>query len=235
MSAEQMAKFKDLPEAQKLAQITECGYKPTLGYGKVIQGLNPQDDQNASQIYQLGGNLADQNAIFGSIAYNVLQGNTGPGVVSFGDFDYHNKGQQVADAKDQEAGQQIGRAVELAARLGKPLFFQIITDGGVSATPGTRDWASDSNQRSMTIIGFFDPKGAPKQRRIQVGEYTDGGVVNQEILLGGKAVFFGESAPVNIANMVLANYMSACGKLNDFEKVAQTPLRAGDLESVLIF
>ena len=88
--------------------------------------------------------------------------------------------------------------MELAARLNKPLFFQIITDGGVSAPPGTRNWNSDSNQRSMTIVGFFDPKGAPKQRRIQVGEYTDGGVVNQEITIGGRNLFSGESAPVHI-------------------------------------
>ena len=235
MSAEQMRKFEALPEAQKLAQITECGYKPTLNYGKVIAGLNPQQDQNASQVYQLGQNTTDQNAVFGSIAFNVLQGNTGPGSITLGEFDYHDKGLQFTDQKDQEAGLQIGRAIELASRLNKPLFFQIITDGGVSSTPGTRNWVSDSNQRSMTVIGYFNPKGAPEQRRIQVGEYTDGGIVNQDITIGGRTLFAGESAPVNVANMVLANYMSACGKLGEFEKVAQVPLRAGDLESILIF
>ena len=235
MSAEQLRKFESLPEAQKLAQITECGYRPTLNYGKIISGLNPQKDQNATQVYQLSNNTTDENAVFSSIAYNVLQGNTGPGSITLGDFDYHDRGLDFTDQKDLQAGLQIGRAVELASRLGKPLFFQIITDGGVSSAPGTRNWNSDSNQRSMTVIGYFNPKGAPEQRRVQVGAYLDGGTLNSDVMIGGRTLFADESAPANVANMVLANYLSASGKLGEFEKQSQIPLRGGDLESILIF
>jgi hypothetical protein len=227
MSSEQMRKFENLPEHQKLSQIAECGYKPTLDYGKIIQGLNPMENQNASQVYRLRGQTSEQNAVFAAIVYNVLQGNTGPGAITMGGYDYHDKGQPFTDQKDLEAGQQIGQALELAARLNKPLFIQLITDGGVSSLPGTRTWTSDSNVRSMTVIGYFNPNGAPEQRQLQVGEYTDGGTVNQNTIIGDE--------PAKVANAVLANYLSASGKLGEFDKVAQTPIRASDLESVLIF
>lgn len=228
MSSIQLGQFEGLSDIDKLAALSECGYETTLAFGKTIQGLDPRQDQNASQVYQLN-QRNEQNSVFASIAYNVLQGNTGPGAITIGDCDYHSppappeKGQQ----KDLEMGQQIGRAVELAYRLRKPLFFQLITDGGVSALPGTRTWNSDSNVRSLTAIGYFNPDRAPEQRRFQVGEYTDGGTVNQNTLIGDE--------PSKVANAVLANYLSVSGKLGEFEKVAQIAFRNSDLDSVLIF
>src|SRR5262249_19639964 len=145
--------------------------------------------------------------------------------------DYHNLGQQAADAKDREMGIQIGRAVELAHRLKKPLFFQLLTDGGVSASSGTRDWEADSNVRSLTVIGSYHPTRAPEQRRFQVGEYTDKGIVNQENPLVGGGV---DAAPAKVAHAVLANYLSACGRLSEYEK-AGGMFRNSDLDQVLIF
>lgn len=228
MSAEQIKQFEGLGDADKLAKLSECGYKTNLAYGKVIEGLDASQDQNISQVYQLGRNdPKGENAISASIVYNVLQGNTGPGAITVGGCDYHDGNSIRGNQKDLEMGQQIGRAVESAYRLKKPLFFQLLTDGGVSSSPGTRDWVADSNVRSLTVIGFFDPKKAPEQKRLQVGEYTDGGTVNQQTLIGDE--------PSKVANAVLANYLSACGKMDEFEKVAQTVFRNADLDSVLIF
>ena len=162
----------------------------------------------------------------------MIQGNTGPGVITLGGFDYHGQGQTAADAKDREMGVQIGRAVELAYRLKKPLFFQLLTDGGVAGRGGTRDWQSDSNIRSLTVIGFYDPKAVPEQRRLQVGEYSDGEGVNQDhALMGGGA----DIAPLRVADAVLANYLSACGRVGEYEKAGRGIFRNSELDSILIF
>ena len=228
MSATQIRQFNGLTEVQKLSQLAGCGYKSNLAIGKIVTELSPLSNQNAVQVYQINqNNPTNENSVFASVAYNVIQGHTGPGVITIGGCDYHDGSQTTGDGKDREMGQQIGRAVELAYRLQKPLFFQLLTDGGVSSTPGTRNWTSDSNLRSMTVIGYFNPKRAPEQRRVQVGEYTDGQTVNQNTLVGDE--------PSKVANAVLANYLSACGKINEFEKVAQTVFRNSDLDSILIF
>jgi hypothetical protein len=231
-SAAQMQEFQGLSESEQFALLSECGYKKNLAYGKVVQGLDASQDQNARQIYQnanvtdASGNRVD-NAALVSVAYNVIKGNTGPGAITIGGFDYHGKDPQFTQAKDLEAGRQIGAAVELAYRNKTPFFFQIVTDGGLASSPGTRQWASDSNVRSLTVIGYFNPNKAPTQRRLQVGEYTDGGTVNQQTLIGDE--------PSKVANAVLANYLSACGKIGEFEKTTQVAFRNADLDSILIF
>ena len=235
MSSEQIQMITGRKSNDALSKLTGKSYGGTQKYGKTIQDLDARQDTNASQIYQLNqnSNSKSESQVFASIAHNVIQGNTGPGAITIGGFDYHNQPQAQTDAKDREMGVQIGRAVELAYRLKKPLFFQLLTDGGVSATPGTRNWVADSNVRSMTIIGYYNPKAAPEQRRLQVGEYDGAGeTVNQEnALVGGGA----DIAPSRVADAVLANYLSACGRIGEYEKAGRGIFRNADLDSVLIF
>lgn len=233
--------IKNLSNNENLIQSAGNGYLATQAYGKTIAGLDASQDPDVAQVFQLnqrqiislnqGGDLKSDNHVFGSIVYNVLMGNTGPGALSLGEFDYHDKGQAFADARDREMGIQIGRAVELAYRKKTKFVFALSTDGGVSSKPGERDWQADSNVRSMTVMGFYDPEKAPEQRRLQVGAYTSDGIVNQEHpLMGGGA----DSAPIKVAHAVLANYLSACGKLGEYEKAGGT-FRNEQLDQVLIF
>ena len=235
MSALQLKQFEGLSDGQKLAGLSDCGYKTNLSYGKIIQGLDHRRDStiNATQVYQNAqvsddkGNGNQGSEMFASIAYNVISGNVGPGAITIGGCDYHDGNSVRGNRKDLDMGRQIGAAVELAFRMKKPLFFQLVTDGGVTSSPGTRDWTADSSLRSLTVIGYYNPNKAPEQRRLQVGEYTDGGTVNQNTLIGDD--------PSKVANAVLANYLSACGKIGEFEKTAQIAFRNADLDSVLIF
>jgi hypothetical protein len=235
LGAEQMRSFTGLGGGQRLSEIAACGYGGTKLYGKAIEGLDARADHHAAQVYQLrkDPNPRSKRQVFASIAYNVLKGNTGPGAITITGCDYHSpeppeKGQEM----DHACGFQIGRYVELAHRLGTPCFFQLSTDGGVSSDPGTRVWSADSNVRSLTVIGYYNPKGAPSQRRLQIGEYLAGGTVNQENRLVGGGP---DAGPQRAANVVLANYLAACGKIGDFEKSGQGLFLNTDLDSVLIF
>lgn len=211
------------------SETLECAYRESARYGRPIDELDPVKNPAVGEVYPL--NQSDKDQIAAAIVYNVVQGNTGPGAITLGGYDYHDQGQQAADDKDQEMGVEIGRAVELAHRLGKPLFFQVITDGGVASEIGGRAWVADSNVRGLTVVGYYHPRGAPSQRRLQIGDYTAGGIVNQEHpLLGGGA----DSAPAKAADIVLANYLAVCGKLGQYESLGGK-LRTGDVESALIF
>ncbi len=118
--------------------------------------------------------------------------------------------------------------MELAYRLKKKFFFQVITDGGVSAEVNTRKWNSDDGVKSMTIIGYFDPEVAPTQRRVQVGAFTSGQGADLKTLLGDQTL--------GVGHAVFANYLSLTGQLADFNKYVKTsPINSGNLDSVLIF
>lgn len=229
MSNAQLAAFNTLPDAKKLQELASCGYEKMMVYGKKISELDPNSDNITRSVYQLNGG---EQSIQGTIAHNVISGNTGPGAIVITDCDYHDSNSIKGDQRDQQCGEAIGRAVELAYRKKTPLFFQLITDGGCSSAPGTRNWTSDSNTRSMSVIGYFNPSKAPEQRRLQIGSYTDGGVVNQQAKVG--SVQIGDD-PIKAANVVLANYLSVCGKLGDFQNFGTLNLRGKDLDSAIIF
>lgn len=230
MSAEQAAQFSQMDQGKQLAELAECTYSQNEEYGAQMSGVDPRQDQAFQRIYNVNAGTAttDESAISAAVVMNVLKQNSGPGALTIGECDYHNRGQQFTDGKDREAGLQIGRAVEAAFRLNRPLFFQLITDGGVYANPNTREWQGDDGTKSLTVIGFFDPKSPPQQRRLQVGQYGDGQAVDQTTLIGGE--------PAKAAYAVFANYLNACGKLGDFEKVAPRGFfNTQQMDEILIF
>lgn len=191
--------------------------------------IDPRMTPDVAALYGFNAQTppTDARAISASIVANVLSGFSGPGVITIPGCDYHNQGLTATEAKDLEVGQQIGRAVELAHRLKKPLFFQIFTDGGVGAITNTRLWDFDASGKSMMVIGYYNPNGAPPQRRIQVGHYTNGEGVERQTLVG--------NSPAKATYAVLANYLSASGRIEDFEVVAPGVFSTSELDSILIF
>ncbi|MBN20241.1 MAG: hypothetical protein CL678_03050 [Bdellovibrionaceae bacterium] len=165
-------------------------------------------------VYQLEETTdpTSRDARIGTLVYNVLAGNTGPGVVSIGGCDYHNGTQNTGDQKDQEIGVEVGKAVELARRLKTPLFIQIITDGGIYSQKGSRVWQGDSGNRSLTVMGYYDPAQSIDyaDNSGQIGAYTDGEGVDTSSLVG--------DSPFIAAKTVLANYLVASKREQDLEK-----------------
>ncbi len=229
MSVDQMTRFGRLGLGNQMAQLSECALSQNMQFGSKIPGLDPRQDQDIQAIYSIEGSQSDSvEAVSAAVVMNVLRGNSGPGALTVGGCDYHDGSQSTGDGKDREMGQQIGRAIEAAYRLKKPLFFQLITDGGVYADPGTRNWRGDASIKSLTVIGFFNPSGAPSQRRTQVGSYVDGQAVDQTTTVGGE--------PAKVAYAVLANYLNACGKLKAFDQLApRSFFSAAQMDEILIF
>lgn len=209
----------------------------TSTYGQLNQltdprVFDPRANNDAKAIYGAAnrGDIPDNLALQAAVTHNLLNNNVGASVISLGGFDYHDNSQTTGDNKDLEAGQAIGRAVQMAAKRNKPLFFQIITDGGVYAKESSnfeRAWAGDSPVRSMTVIGFYNPQGNTEILSTQVGAYEDGGVVDQNTSVGNNLAM--------VQKAVMANYLNVTGRLGEFNAITKSnDLQGKNLEELLM-
>jgi hypothetical protein len=191
--------------------------------------VDPRGDAGLFPVFNIDANTAqtDQRVVFASVIMNTLKRHTGPGVLTFGGCDYHDSTQATGDAKDLEIGQYLGRAFQTAHLFQKPLFVQIITDGGVYARENTRIWQGDSGDKSMTVFGYYHPTKMPTHinKKIQIGNYVDGQGVDRSTLIGDK--------PIMGAYVTLANYLNVAGKIDLFNKVAPGIFSTSELDKVL--
>lgn len=230
LNKSQAMDYVDEVDGQMLADLSQCAYEKSLSFLQSAEGLDPRLDATVRAVYQLqqNSNPADGNSVAATLAMNTLKANSGPSVWTLGGCDYHDGTQTTGDGKDMEMGVQIGRAIELAFRLQKPFFFQLLTDGGCDATQGTRSWRGDSGDKCMTVVGFYNPKAAPKMIRQQVGHFTDGQGAERSTLIG--------SEPALVGYAVLANYLNVHGKLAEFRTLAPGVFPTdAQLRSVLLF
>ncbi|MDZ4660486.1 MAG: hypothetical protein SGJ18_02585 [Pseudomonadota bacterium] len=222
--------YLDLPDGKVLGELSKCAYEKSLDFLEGVAGLDPRTDPEVQAVYQIDQNTTPStaNAVAAALVMNTLKGQSGPAVWTLGDCDYHDGTQTTGDAKDLEMGVQIGRAIELAHRLKKPFFFQLLTDGGNENIEGTRMWSGDSEDKCMTVIGYYSPSGPPKMIRTQVGHFTEGQGADRNTLLGRD--------PSLVGYAVFANYLNICGKIDEFPTHAPGIFtEAGQLKSVLIF
>ncbi len=205
------------------------------GIGQELGSTVPTDSRKDSifqKIYNINtsSSALQRDVIISSIVMNVLNGVSGPGAITIGGCDYHDGTQQTGDTKDLEIGREIGRAIESAHQLKKPLFLQILTDGGIYSDEGSRVWRGDAAVKSMSIMGYYHPAAAPKyidESRIQIGSYTDGQGVDTSTLLG--------DSPMLAGYIACANYLSICGKLDENYDVFRALFQREKLDSVLVW
>lgn len=229
LSEVQKKRFEDMTHGPQISASFADAVENNKNFAGEIQGVDPRFEAATKMAYGIneGTSEKDAKALVATIVLNVLKGNTGPGAVTVGGCDYHDGTAGTGAAKDFEVGQNIGRAVATAHLLGKPLFIHIVTDGSVYPKKGTRIWLGDAGEKSLTVIGIYDPKGPREMKRTQVGYYTKGQGVDRGHLIGAD--------PAKVTYAVLANYLSAQGQLGLFESVASNIFSKTQLESVLIF
>ncbi|WP_374080342.1 hypothetical protein [Bdellovibrio bacteriovorus] len=230
MTKSQIAKLNSKDDGLKTA-LEEAGIKS----GEIIKaggasGVDPRKDANVQAVYQIAANTAANNAtaMSAGVVYNALNGNVSHGRITLGGYDYHAPGlRTTADKKDFDAGVQIGRMLELALRMKKPLFILVTTDGAcVSETSdsATSIWSSDYSS-SLQFIIAFDPNGKVTSSGTQIGHYLSDQSVDTTTLVG--------SRPDYVAAAVLANYLNLNKKLGMFKQLAPATLQADDVEKVV--
>jgi hypothetical protein len=228
LSSQQLAAYAGDPQTPILTKLAQCGYKQNRALLAGNTALDARQNGIFQNIYNINSGTApsDPDAVFASLVLSALSGNTGPAVLTIGGCDYHDGTQTTGDAKDREIGMAIGRAVEAAYQLKTPLFFQLLTDGGLSNIPGSRTWVSDLGLHGLTVIGYYNPQGAPAQARTQVGYYTAGQVAETSTLtgLGG--------SPSKVACAVFANYLRLITQPTDFENQLNAVVPKGTFQDM---
>jgi hypothetical protein len=218
--------------ADLLRDLAACVYEKNQQYANGGENaLDPRTDAIAQAVFGITAATAttSMDAVAAGIIVNAIQAKSGPGVWTLGDCDYHTGSQTKGDTQDGTMGTMIGRAVEYAHRAGKPLFFQLITDGSCSANRGTRNWSQDTNEGVM-LFGYYSPQGAPQYVRdgvVQLGAFTDGQTVDRTTIVG--------AAARTAALSVFANYCNVANKMAAFEQLAPNSFSAADLRSLLLF
>lgn len=222
--------FAQLKEASGANQALREIYQELSNFGISQPKLDPSKSEAMSSIYQ---GLNDNSGLYiqAAIAWNVLQGHTGPGVFTIDNCDYHQPNQpQLAVAKDNEIGVALGRVIASAHALKKPVFVQIITDGGVYSQPSDsyeRRWVGDANQHTMSLMAYYNPVKAVEQRRIQLGHFTKDATVEFKTIVGKDA----ESA----AKAVIVNYLHLQGLTGQIEQLTGMRLQPQEIEAMLAF
>ena len=229
MTRSQVAKLNTSSDGLKTV-LSDAGVKS----GEIIKlgatGVDPRTDTNVQSVYGLtaGSSVTSADAVTAGVVYNALNGNISHGRITLGGYDYHSPGtRDVANTKDFEAGRQIGRMLELAAKMNSPLFLMVTTDGACSSADSTTSssiWSSD-NSSSVQFIIAFDPAGKFTSSGSQVGQYLDDQSVDSTSLVGAR--------PDYVAATILANYLNLNNKLSLFKQLAPATLQADDVEKVV--
>lgn len=230
MTQTQIARLNSKDDGLKLA-LQEAGVKSAdIIKAGGASGVDPRKDAIVRNVYQLAPDVAANNAtaITAGIVYNALNGNIAHGRITLSGYDYHSPGvRTAADTKDFEAGVQIGRMLELANQMKKPLFLMITTDGSCVSEvseSATAIWSSDY-QSSLQFIIAFDPAGKITSSGNQIGHYMTTQSVDNTTLVG--------SRPDYVAAAILANYLNLNYKMGMFKQLAPATLQADDVEKVV--
>ncbi|MGZ5279193.1 MAG: hypothetical protein ACXWC9_04580, partial [Pseudobdellovibrionaceae bacterium] len=153
LSEKQSRKIASLPSGTEIKTLLDCaGIKNEELVKAGTDGVDPRlDASSATALNNIWGinngtGADNQNLIFSSMAYNALKSQSGSVALELGGYDYHDGGRATGDAKDLEAGRTVGRVLETAHTLNKPVFIYVTSDGAtsstVSDTPGA-GWVSD--------------------------------------------------------------------------------------------
>ena len=233
LSQSQATRFAALSPGDQFQQLVNCGFISNQSLAAAAPAVDPRTNAVMQAIYGITTTSNDSNALNAAVVYNVLMGNSGPGTISASGCDYHNQKPpgdvDHGDNVDLKIGQLIGRAIEAAAQLGKPLFISVFSDGSVISNPDTRVWVSDNGSASLALLVLYKPAGLPANKNSQIGSYTSGQTAS-------RTPFFAAS-PKFTSYVMLANYLSVCGQLGSFSGMAPSgfPTDTATLNSIIGF
>lgn len=219
LTASQSANLAGMTFADQYNTLVECGY---LKASQLANG-NPASLVGAPASFSgFFANQAQEN-IFGpmenekSMIYNTLVGNAGPSVLGINGCDYHGKDRVgYTDKYDYRTGALIARIICAAAALGKKAMIQVVTDGANSTGPNQIAWNSDSGERGMTLLIYYDPAQPRAMRRTQLGNFTSGQIVDTTQYIGND--------PTRVAFVALLNWLNVQGRLSEFPSLVPASL-----------
>ena len=112
-----------------------------------------------------------------------------------------------------------GRMLETAAKLNKPLFLLVNTDGAVVSPESDAvdaPWSSDRGSASGMYLMYFNPNGRPSTTGFQLGHFTAGQSADEKVA--------GVGNPEAAAAAVFANYLAVNNRLDLFQSIVPSSI-----------
>ena len=131
--------------------------------------------------------------------------------------------------KDNDAGVLIGKILETARVLNKPVFLMVTTDGAVSSTKSdsyTSSYNSDRGSGSSIHVYMYDPNSRPVTSDFQVGHFTKGQTADTSFVTGGN--------PSLATQAVFLNWLKLNNKMDLYSQIVPvTGLSASQISQVV--
>jgi len=226
LTASKLGAFSAKDLNQQVKDLVECGY---MGAKDLLtqftaDRLTPTTDTaitgaafNAIPVATLtGATTAAPNSpssLKAIIMSKLLSDGLASGaVIEMGGYDYHGRGRPAQNARDFEAGQTVGLALEVAHRKGAPLFVAVTSDGSVSSGNGT-DYSADNGSHGGALMLAIGQTAIPGTNMLQIGKYADSGAVDTSYA----TVTAG--TPAAQALCIAYNFAAFSGRMAQFEAV----------------
>lgn len=236
LSESQLRKLSSNNISGNIKKLVDCSNQKNTDLSSLSNtGVDPRTDAMGASLSSLWGinsgtSNTNRELIFSSMTYNTLKGNAGASAFEIGGYDYHNGTRTTGDAADLTAGRTVGRILETAAIMNKPLFLYVTSDGAVSSMKSNdRDavWNSDRGIAGVAYILYFDPAGRRATSNNQIGWFTAGQAAAETTVVGNNP----EAAAVS----VFANYLKLNNKMNVFESLVGRAFDSAKLNEVIRF
>ncbi len=236
VSGSQAKRIAETPGAQLIAEAVECIGVKNVDLVRTGGGdVNPYTvgGSVSTEMARIWGvnlgniNATTQNTVFGAMVYNGIVGNAATVNLNMGGYDYHDNTRTTGDTRDLAAGGIVGRILETAALVNKPVFIYVCADGAtVSQEAGTADgpWMSDRGISGMQYIIAYHPAGRPATSSSQIGGFNDGQAADGSFPTG--------NSPDLAAQAIFANYAAWNGRIDFLDQYGV--IRDADIRSKIL-
>lgn len=232
LNSSQARKLASTTTGAEIQKVIECaGIKNQELVKEGSATIDPLSNAGVAGVWGLTASTAknSESYVYGSMVYNTILGQAGSTSMDKGGYDYHGGTRAATDEKDREAGVVIGRILETAKVLNKPVFLVVTSDGAVtSARSDARDsqFTSDRGSAGLMYILMYNPAGRPATSGYQIGHFTDGQAADDKFITGNN--------PALAAQAVFANYLKLNNRMDLFSRViTRNGLTLADLNQVV--
>lgn len=231
LSDSQTRKLAAIQGGDGVKKVLDCaGIKNVDVVQKGSAIVDPRQNAAFAGVWGVNANtnVGTRELIFGAMIYNTLNGQAGVSNLELGGYDYHDNTRTTGDTKDQDAGVVVGRILQSAAVMQKPVMIYIVSDGSVSSSDSTArnaPWAGDRGSNGVAYLLYYSPSGRPATSDFQIGQFNNNQAADPTFVTGAN--------PELAAAAVFANWCQA-NKRNDlFDRVAGRILDANQLAQVI--
>lgn len=208
LNGSQARKLAAITTGQEVNTLIECaGIKNVDLIRQGAGAVDPRSNAAVAAAWgglnaQTGGNA--QNLVFGTMVYNTLIGQSGSASLNIGGYDYHNNPRATTNARDLAAGQTIGRILQTADILQRPVFLYVTSDGAVSSVNSADRQSmfnSDRGAAGMAYIIMYQPSGRVATTGFQIGHYTAAQAAADDTVVGNSTNIATQAAFANYCKM----------------------------------